>query len=142
MRRLFLALAFLLSPAAAYSGPRAPLHDPTALNIGLNCQWQQRCINDQQRAMKRSLKFVRKQQPPVWRVQLCNRNAARQRFRVDWVGFENCIRNATLRPLPARAIRIQARAIKAPARAARKKPARRLTESAPPAPSAFAGERG
>jgi hypothetical protein len=129
MRRLFLALPLLLWPAAAGAQSRAPLQDPSALNIGLNCQWQQRCIKDQQRAMKRALKFVRKEQPPVWRVELCNRNAGRQRYRVDWVGFDNCIRNTVLRPIPARIIVVKRRP-------------RRLTESAPPAAPAFSGERG
>jgi hypothetical protein len=78
----------------------APLHDPVALNIGLGCQWQSRCIRKQQKAMKRALKYVEKYQPPNWRVHLCNRNAARMRSRVDWVGFNNCIRNAALRPPP------------------------------------------
>lgn len=139
MRRLLLALPLLLWAGAAHPQPKPPLYDPTSLNIGLNCQWQQRCIKDQQRAMKRALKFVRKGQAPLWRVQLCNRNAGRQRFRVDWVGFDNCIRNSVLRPLPARAIKVPARAVRVPARAARK-PARRISEGAPP-PSTF-GERG
>jgi hypothetical protein len=93
-------------------------------------------MKTQSKAMKRALKFVSKSQPPPWRVQLCNRNAGRQRVRVDWVGFDNCIRNSTLQPLPARAI-------KPPARAARKK-VRRLTETAPPATVSEPGpgERG
>src|SRR3954470_3949559 len=130
MRRLFLALPLVMWPAAADAQPRPPLQDGSALNIGLNCQWQQRCIKDQQRAMKRALKFVRKEQPPVWRVQLCNRNAGRQRYRVDWVGFDNCIRNTVLRPIPASAI-----VIKAAPRPTRKR-ARRLTETSGAAPSA------
>ena len=28
--------------------------------------------------------------------QLCNRNAGRGGYRVDWVGFEHCIRNSGL----------------------------------------------
>lgn len=115
---------------------KPPLGDPVTLNIGINCQWQQSCMKTQSKAMKRALKFVSKSQPPPWRVQLCNRNAGRQRVRVDWVGFDNCIRNFTLQPLPARAI-------KPPARAARKK-VRRLTETAPPATVSEPGpgERG
>jgi hypothetical protein len=126
----------VLSAFAAPLRATPPLHDTTALNIGLNCQWQQRCITTQTRAMQRSLKFVRKYQPPVWRVQLCNRNAARQRYRVDWIGFDNCIRNAVLSPLPARAFKV-------PASAPRKR-VKRLTQSAPPPPPAPSapGERG
>lgn len=81
---------------------RAPLYDTVRLNIGINCQWRQKCISDQQRAMNRALSFVRTQRPAAWKVQLCNRNAARGRYRVDWVGFDNCIRNPTLRPASLR----------------------------------------
>ena len=90
----------LTSAAAAKSS--APLRDPVVLNIGLSCQWQQRCIGQQTKAMKRALKYVRKKQPPTWRVEMCNRNASRKRARVDWVGFNNCIRNGELRPAPVR----------------------------------------
>ena len=90
---------------AAQSG--APLHDAVGLNIGLNCRWQQKCIAQQQRAMKRALSYVKQQQPPLWRVHLCNRNASRSRSRVDWIGFDNCIRNASLRR-PARASQLRA----------------------------------
>ena len=89
-------LLALSAPAAA-----APLHDSVSLNIGLNCQWQPRCIHQQRSAMKRALTYVRKAQPAAWRIHQCNRNAARRRYRVDWVGFDNCIRNTSLRA-PAR----------------------------------------
>jgi hypothetical protein len=72
-----------------------PLRDPVFLNIGFVCKWQERCMRDQQRAMKRALGYVRKYRPATWKIQLCNRNAAR-RGRVDWIGFENCIRNRRL----------------------------------------------
>ncbi|MEO7750538.1 MAG: hypothetical protein ABIS09_04370 [Sphingomicrobium sp.] len=91
------------SAAAAIAPPHrqpVPIHDPVVLNIGLSCKWQPRCITLQRRAMERATGFVRNQHPPVWRVHLCNRNAARGRFRVDWVGFDNCIRNSALRPPP------------------------------------------
>lgn len=80
----------------------APIFDPVALNIGLNCKWQPRCISMQQRAMKRGIGFVRKKHPAAWRIHQCNRNAARGRYRVDWIGFDNCIRNPGLQvtPLP------------------------------------------
>jgi hypothetical protein len=101
----------LMLRAAAAEARSAPLHDPVSLNIGLNCQWQQRCISKQTKAMKRSLKYVRKHQPPAWRIQLCNRNAGRTRFRVDWVGFDNCIRNANLHPPPQRTLRRRPRGL-------------------------------
>jgi hypothetical protein len=103
----------------------APLYDVVALNIGLNCQWQKRCMDQQHHAMKRALKFVKKKQPPMWRVETCNKNAARNRYRVDWIGFDNCVRNASLVPLPARAT-----------------PRRAKPAGDPPARSARPGERG
>jgi hypothetical protein len=118
-------------PAGAEA--RTPLGDPVTLNIGINCQWQQHCIKAQTKAMKRALKYVGQTPLPPWHVQLCNRNAGRQRVRVDWIGFDNCIRNASLRPIPARVVRVTVR----PTR----KKVRRLTENAPPRPSA-PGERG
>ncbi|MCL6729969.1 hypothetical protein [Sphingomonas hankyongi] len=66
----------------------------------------------QQKAMNKALKYVRKHDLPAWRIHMCNRNAARTRYRVDWVGFENCIRNTALRDPPPRAVR------KAPAKPA------------------------
>ena len=134
MKWLIASVALILVPVAAHSRGRPPLSDPVSLNIGLICQWQNRCMAAQKKAMKRALTFVRKKQPPSWRVELCNRNAARSRYRVDWVGFENCVRNDTLRPLPARIIII-------------KKRVRRLSQGAPapqssnPPPRAL-GERG
>lgn len=80
----------------------APLYDALALNIGVNCQWQQRCIGKQRRAMNDARKYIAKYDPPLWRIHLCNKNAGRTRDRVDWVGFNNCIRNTALRPSPPR----------------------------------------
>jgi hypothetical protein len=94
MRRVALALVLI-----GFGGPvgAAPLYDSVSLNIGLNCQWQARCIAQQRKAMKRALSYVSRKQPAAWRIHQCNRNAARKRYRVDWVGFDNCIRNATLK---------------------------------------------
>jgi hypothetical protein len=78
----------------------APLYDTVVLNLGVNCQWQQRCIARQRRAMNDARKYIAKYDPPLWRIHLCNRNAAKSPQRVDWVGFNNCIRNASLRPPP------------------------------------------
>lgn len=104
VRRMICVLLLVLGSATAAARGPVPLRDPVALNIGLNCQWQQRCMAGQQRAMKRALGFVRQQRPAAWRIHLCNRNAARGRNRADWVGFDNCIRNAALRPPPPRHI--------------------------------------
>ena len=100
-----LALAALaLVPAGAWSaGAQAedkapPLRNPALLNIGFVCKWQARCIRRQQSAMSRALGYVRKNRPPAWKVQLCNRNAGRNGTRVDWIGFNNCVRNPALRP--------------------------------------------
>jgi hypothetical protein len=99
--RLALA-ALMLGSAASYAGEvearyRAPLRDPALLNIGFVCRWQARCIKIQQKAMVRSLKHMKQYPPAPWKVQLCNRNAARNGTRKDWVGFENCLRNTDLR---------------------------------------------
>jgi hypothetical protein len=95
------ALGLASAAAAPARLERPPLYDPVMLNIGFICQWEHRCMVMQNGAMTRSLKYVRKRQPPSWRVEQCNRNAARKRQRVDWVGFENCIRNPVLRgPVP------------------------------------------
>ena len=104
---LLLALSFGASGAEA----RAPLHDPVTLNIGLNCHWQAKCIAKQKRAMKRALKYVKSKRPPAWRIQQCNRNAGRARYRVDWVGFDNCIRNAALRYTPPRNVAKRSRRV-------------------------------
>jgi hypothetical protein len=119
MKWAIVTAALVLLAGGSQARARPPLSDPVTLNIGLVCQWQSRCMAQQKGAMKRSLKLVRKYQPPTWRIEMCNRNASRSRFRVDWMGFENCIRNTTLRPapLPARSIIIV------------KKRPRRLTQS-------------
>src|SRR5215213_5289418 len=88
------ALGSARAEARANSPP--PLYDPVFLNIGFVCRWEARCMDRQDDAMRRALKYVRKKNPPTWRVQLCNRNARRKGQRVDWVGFEHCIRNEVL----------------------------------------------
>ena len=105
MRWILVAAAAVASVLVCRSAAARPLlHDPVELNIGVNCQWQERCMAAQRTAMKRSLAFVSAKRPPRWRVQLCNRNAARGRYRVDWVGYDHCIRNPALRK-PSRTIR-------------------------------------
>jgi hypothetical protein len=137
MKWAFLLGILGLCAVGGRADARPPLGDPVSLNIGINCQWQRACMKTQSKAMKRALKFVREAQPPAWRVQLCNRNAGRQRVRVDWVGFDNCIRNSTLRPIPASAV-------KPPAPRSARKKVKRLTENAPapPATARGPGERG
>lgn len=95
------AIAFAAAAAAAPAPAPAklpPLRDPVFLNIGFVCRWSTPCMERQQKAMKRALAYVKKQRPPAWKVQLCNRNASRYRGRgrVDWVGYYNCIRNPKL----------------------------------------------
>lgn len=96
------ALPMLWTPARA-SPP--PLRNPAMLNIGFICHWQARCMERQQNAMRKALDFVDDRRPPAWKVQLCNRNASRAKARgdwrlgrVDWIGFNNCIRNKRLNP--------------------------------------------
>lgn len=93
-----LILGWIAAPAAA----QAPLGDPAFLNIGLSCRWDDRCMTSQRKAMARALSYVRDRKPPAWRVQLCNRNARRGYGRVDWVGFDHCIRNEALSKAVAR----------------------------------------
>jgi hypothetical protein len=104
MRWTIAAAIVLAGTAAGRSESRPvsvpPLYDPVFLNIGFVCRWESRCMDRQDDARKRSLKFVRKNNPPSWRVELCNRNAGRHRQRVDWIGFEHCIRNEALTPAP------------------------------------------
>ena len=91
------AAAVLSLSVRGHAGP-PPLYDGVVLNIGLNCQWQPRCMARQRKAMSDARNFLAKKRPPLWRIHLCNRNAGRTRERVDWVGFNNCIRNADLAP--------------------------------------------
>ena len=95
------ALAFLASQVEGHSV--APLHDPIVLNVGVNCQWQQSCQRRQFSAMAEARRYIEQRRPPFWRIHLCNRNAARGAARIDWVGFNDCIRNTHLmRPLRRR----------------------------------------
>ncbi len=92
------AAALAMLPISTGVAARPLLYDAVALNIGVNCQWQSRCMSEQRLAMKRALSYVAKQRPPHWRVEMCNRNAGKGGYRVDWVGFDHCIRNTALRP--------------------------------------------
>jgi len=90
------ALLLTAFPAEAAAG-RAILYDPVALNIGVGCQWQLQCVARQRTAMVRALSYVERKKPSQALVHLCNRNASRGGGRVDWVGYDNCIRNPKLR---------------------------------------------
>ena len=94
------ALALMASPVQA--SLVAPLYDPVTLNVGISCHWQRTCERKQLEAMARARDYVAAARPPVWRIQLCNRNARRGTARVDWIGFDNCIRNPHLTRRPAR----------------------------------------
>jgi hypothetical protein len=96
--RWILALALLaFGSAAAAAGRHALLNDPVALNIGVNCQWQSRCMALQRAAMNAALSYVARHRPGRAQIQLCNRNARRGGNRVDWIGYEHCIRNPALK---------------------------------------------
>jgi hypothetical protein len=97
-----LLAAIVASWAGARSSSPPPLYDPVFLNIGFVCRWEPRCMDRQDDARKSALEFVRRQNVPAWRIQLCNRNAGRRGERVDWIGFDHCVRNATLAPAPRR----------------------------------------
>ena len=101
MKLTLAAVAVGLCALAGVAQARPPLRNPSILNIGFVCRWNAHCMAKQEKAMKRALKYVRKQDPPNWKIQLCNRNASRGgSTRVDWVGYYNCIRNPSVRPLP------------------------------------------
>jgi hypothetical protein len=85
------ASAFVIGAGRARAA--APLYDPVMLNIGISCQWQQRCQHQQRDAMHDAAKFIAAKHPPLWKIHLCNRNAGRGTARVDWIGFNHCIRN-------------------------------------------------
>ena len=71
---------------------------PVLRNIAATCRWQRACIARQEIAMRQALAFVGQRQTSVRKVELCNRNAARRNRGVDWVGFNNCIRNPKIKP--------------------------------------------
>ena len=89
--------SFALVAAGASARGAAPIYDPVVLNVGINCQWQQSCERRQLRAMAQARSFIARAHPPLWRIQLCNRNARRSASRIDWAGFNACIRNKALR---------------------------------------------
>jgi hypothetical protein len=96
---LVLGTAVALIGASGSLEARAPplFRDPVRLNIGYVCRWQNVCMARQQSAMSDALRYVKRKDPPNWKIQLCNRQAARPRARVDWIGYNNCIRNSKLR---------------------------------------------
>lgn len=90
-------LAMALIAASPVAARRPPLRDPVLLNIGYVCRWDTACMARQQQAMEDALGYVQRAHPPLKRLHLCNRNASRPYTRVDWVGFDNCIRNRHLK---------------------------------------------
>ena len=92
-RGISTAVVAALFGAAPLHARVAPLRDPVLIRIGLICRWDNGCIGRQLTAMDKALTFVRTKSPPPSRVQACNRNASRGGERVDWIGFNNCIRN-------------------------------------------------
>ena len=96
--RWILGAALLVTALPAGAGSsRAILYDAVALNIGVGCQWQAPCITRQRTAMVSALSYVARKKPSQSLIHLCNRNASRGGGRVDWVGYENCIRNPRLK---------------------------------------------
>ena len=77
---------------AAVVPPPGAIH-PVVRTINLLCKSQSSCTQRQWRAMQSAFSFMREKRPPVWKIEQCNRNAAKQRSRIDWIGFNNCIRN-------------------------------------------------
>jgi hypothetical protein len=88
------AIAFAVCAFAVRAA--APIYDPVFLNIGINCQWQERCEHQQRKAMADAAKYIAARHPSLPAIHQCNRNARRGTARVDWVGFNRCIRNKHL----------------------------------------------
>ena len=99
---VFVALAVCVAGAAGVDAKLPPLRDPVFLNIGFVCQWQDSCMDKQKRAMKRALSYTKKANPPTWKIHICNRRAVQRRSgRVDWISYDNCIRNPDVHPSSA-----------------------------------------
>jgi hypothetical protein len=94
---ILLAVAVASAASAAWAARRPPLRDPVLIRIGILCKWERSCIARQQSAMAAALRYVNRKSPPTARIHACNRNASRGLDRVDWVGFDNCIRNSRVR---------------------------------------------
>ena len=99
MRLTLVGLAVVAGTAgAAASAKVPPLRDPVFLNIGFVCQWQEACIQKQQKAMKQALAYGKRAKPSNWAVQFCNRRATfRRSGRIDWISYYACIRNPKVR---------------------------------------------
>ena len=99
MRLKVVGLAAVLgATGAAASAKLPPLRDPVFLNIGFVCQWQEECIQKQQKAMKQALAYGKRAKPTNWQVQFCNRRATfRRSGRIDWISYNTCIRSPKVR---------------------------------------------
>ena len=88
----------LAGSGAAADAKLPPLRDPVFLNIGFVCQWQEECIQKQQKAMKQALAYGKSAKPTNWQVQFCNRRATfRRSGRIDWISYNSCIRSPKVR---------------------------------------------
>ena len=103
MRLPLVAVALFVSAVGVRADAKLPpLRDPVFLNIGFVCQWQENCMNKQKRAMKRAVDYTKKTNPPSWKIHLCNRRAVQRRSgRVDWISYNNCIRNPNIQRVTA-----------------------------------------
>ncbi len=93
MMRWIAPLMLGLATAGVADAARGPAVHPVVRNINLLCGSQSACVQRQWRSMQNAFAFMRTKRPPVWKIEQCNRNAAKQRSRIDWIGFDNCIRN-------------------------------------------------
>ena len=99
MRLRLVGLAAVLGATGAVASAKLPpLRDPVFLNIGFVCQWQEECIQKQQKAMKQALAYGKRAKPTNWQVLFCNRRATfRRSGRIDWISYNTCIRNPKVR---------------------------------------------
>ena len=108
MRLAVVGAALIVAGTACYADAKLPpLRDPVFLNIGFVCQWQDACIDRQKSAMRKATGYTKKYNPPAWKIHLCNRRAVQRRSgRVDWISYNNCIRNPNIQRQAAfRAVR-------------------------------------
>ena len=97
MRRLAVIASLAFAPVAGAHAANPSVVHPVYRNIASICGGQKSCIDRQWRGMQRAFAYMRNKGVPVWKIDVCNRNATRKSRRIDWIGFDNCIRNTKLR---------------------------------------------
>ena len=95
---LRLAIAVLMLGSSGALAAKPGVVHPVVRNISTLCKGDKACIQRQWKGMQSAFAYMRAKRPPIWKIEQCNRNASRQRNRVDWLGFNNCVRNPKVKP--------------------------------------------